>query len=80
MKKSVLLICIAALVLTSCENFLKGSNVRNELEEVIEIANASPMQNISDIELFSKIIQITLKIQQQQQQARTELKNLAGVC
>ena len=43
MKKSFFLICLAALVLTSCENFLKGSNVRNELEEVIEIANASPI-------------------------------------
>ena len=43
MKKSVLLICIATLFFTSCENFLKGSNVRNELEEVIEIANASPV-------------------------------------
>ncbi len=43
MKKSIFLICLTALVLTSCENFLKGSNVRNELEEVIEIANTSPV-------------------------------------
>ncbi|MBO4534204.1 MAG: hypothetical protein IKX70_04720 [Treponema sp.] len=43
MKKSVFLICIAALFFTSCENFLKGSDVKNQLEEAIEIANASPV-------------------------------------
>ena len=31
------------LLFTSCENFLKGANVRQELEEAIEIANASPV-------------------------------------
>ena len=35
------------------------------------------LQNISDIDFLSKIIQVTIKIQQQQ--ARTELKNLAGI-
>ena len=43
MKKSIFLICLTALVLTSCENFLKGSDVRSQLEEAIEIANASPI-------------------------------------
>ena len=43
MKKSIFLICLTALVLTSCENFLKGSDVRNQLEEAIEIANTSPV-------------------------------------
>ena len=34
---------ITVLLFTSCENFLKGANVRQELEEAIEIANASPV-------------------------------------
>ena len=37
------LLCILALFTTSCENFLKGANIREELEEAIEIANANPV-------------------------------------
>lgn len=43
MKKSLFFICLTALVLTSCENFLKGSDLRDQLEEAIEIANTSPV-------------------------------------
>ena len=35
--------CIAILTLASCENFLKGANVREELSETIEIANSKPV-------------------------------------
>ena len=45
-KKSLLagaLIFIAALFLTSCENFLKGASIRKDLEEALEIANANPV-------------------------------------
>ncbi|MBO4533158.1 MAG: hypothetical protein IKX70_04645 [Treponema sp.] len=45
-KKSLLagaLIFIAALFLTSCENFLKGGSIRKDLEEAIEIANTNPV-------------------------------------
>ena len=39
----VALFCIFVLALTSCENFLKGANVRSELAEAIEIANTNPV-------------------------------------
>ncbi len=45
-KKSLLagaLIFIAALFLTSCENFLKGASIRKDLEEAIAIANTNPV-------------------------------------
>jgi hypothetical protein len=31
------------LLLTSCENFLKGADVKTQLDEAIEIANSSPI-------------------------------------
>ena len=37
-----LLFCGILLTLTSCENFLKGANVAEELREAIEIANSNP--------------------------------------
>ena len=36
-------VCIAVLLLTSCENFLKATQVKEEIEEAIEIANSSPI-------------------------------------
>lgn len=36
-------VCIVTLLLTSCENFLKANQVKNEIEESIEIANSSPI-------------------------------------
>ena len=35
------LLCIA--LFASCENFLKGADVKNQLEDAIEIANSSPI-------------------------------------
>ena len=35
-------LCFLAF-LTSCENFLKGANIRDDLAEAIEIANSTPM-------------------------------------
>ena len=37
---SIFLICLAALALTSCDNFLKGSKIREDLEKNIEYENA----------------------------------------
>ena len=37
---SIFLICLAALALTSCDNFLKGSKIREDLERNIEYENA----------------------------------------
>ncbi len=36
-------ICIVTLLLTSCENFLKANQVKDEIQEAIEIANSSPI-------------------------------------
>ena len=37
------LLCMVMLAFTSCENFLNGANIKQELEENIEIANSNPV-------------------------------------
>ena len=36
-------ICIVTLLLTSCENFLKAGEIKEQIEESIEIANSNPI-------------------------------------
>ncbi len=36
------LFCLCVLLFASCDNFLKGSNIRQDLAEAIEIANTQP--------------------------------------
>ena len=43
MSRGGVFVCIAVLLLTSCENFLKATQVKEEIEEAIEIANSSPI-------------------------------------
>ena len=43
MLRGGIFVCITVLLLTSCENFLKATQVKEEIEEAIEIANSSPI-------------------------------------
>lgn len=36
-------LCIAVLSLVSCENFLKGADIRSQLEQAVEVANSNPV-------------------------------------